>query len=179
MNYIRVTENSKDFPLVQALKERVFPPEEQLPLPLMMEKAHCHSANLWGFYEDERFCGFSYTVASEKILFVLYLAVDNTLHSQGYGSRCLSLLDTIADGRTIALNVEIPHADAPNNEQRLRRIAFYERNGFAVTPYHLNDGKTTFSVLAKGSFVPEDYRSLLVDFSDGLFTPSVFPAKSG
>ena len=113
------------------------------------------------------------------MLFVLYLAVDNTLHSQGYGSRCLSLLDTIADGRTIALNVEIPHADAPNNEQRLRRIAFYERNGFAVTPYHLNDGKTTFSVLAKGSFVPEDYRSLLVDFSDGLFTPSVFPAKSG
>jgi ribosomal protein S18 acetylase RimI-like enzyme len=61
---------------------------------------------------------------------VLYLAVDGSLRGKGYGSRVLSQIKAEKPGQRTVLNIEPLDEKAPNAEQRRKRLAFYERNGF-------------------------------------------------
>mgnify|MGYP003282146535 FL=1 len=69
-------------------------------------------------------------IESEKMIFLLYFAVNAQQRSKGYGSQIIHELKQVARGREIILNVEKPDQSAENNTQRVQRITFYERNGF-------------------------------------------------
>ena len=69
-------------------------------------------------------------IESEKMIFLLYFAVNAQQRSKGYGSQIIHELKQVARGREIILNVEKPDQSAENNTHRVQRITFYERNGF-------------------------------------------------
>ena len=130
----------------------------------------------FGYYDEgNRFCGFSYVIHTEKMAFILYLAVDGTMHSKGYGSEIMRQIIKHHESREIVLNCE-PMADyAENAEQRLRRIRFYERLGLKVTEYqYVEGGDFPYAIMSSRSpFSVDEYKTLLKKFSLGTFNPDV------
>ena len=92
---------------------------------------------IWGLFPDdpEQGCmpaGFACLWKRPGIPLVLldYLGVTGKLRSGGWGAWMLAKLKE--QGRPLVLESELPVADAPEEENaiRRRRVAFYERNGF-------------------------------------------------
>ena len=119
--------------IAENLYVNAFPREDKFAFDAMCRFAEGGGAEFSAYLDDKTFCGFSFTLTAGKYLFVLYLATDENLRSHGYGTRALQLLAQEHPGKDFVLDIELPYEDAPNAEQRYRRRAFYERNGFWCT----------------------------------------------
>src|SRR5699024_9391089 len=86
--------------------------------------------NIMAIYYHEQFVGFAYVIHSHGMHYILYLAVNDQIRSQGYGTRIINELRRLYPEDSLALDVEQPNPQAANNQQRLRRLKFYRRNGF-------------------------------------------------
>ena len=137
MEHTRVIRKQKDYRLVVELMRTAFPPEERIPIWVLNLLSKKRNVNFNAWYDNGEFCGITYTIESEKMIFLLYFAVNAQQRSRGYGSRIIHELKQIAEGREIILNVEKPDQFAENNTQRVQRIAFYEKNGFYQSGFDL------------------------------------------
>ena len=72
-----------------------------------------------------------YTIENDKYYFILYLAVNQEMRSKGYGGEILNYAYEQDGKRNIILNVERLDQTADNYEQRLKRVSFYEKTGYA------------------------------------------------
>lgn len=123
-----------------------FPKEERLPWWILRLNACRDGIDLTAWLDGDVFCGFTSSVTVEGLHFVLFLAVEPELHSKGYGSAILQELRRSYD--CVVLNVETLDPSAPNYPQRQRRFAFYQRNGFVDTGYHVWEVGGMFRVLS-------------------------------
>ena len=164
-----------DYKRIKALQKRAFPKNEQFPLFLLWLISLGSSADMKAVYDETVFCGFYYVFQSPRMVFVLYLAVNDKIRSKGYGSRILQELKKQTDGKSIVLNVEKQIPDAGNNAQRISRITFYEKNGFSDTGYEIQENDDTYMILATdpAGFRPETYRKLLKSASLGTYRGNV------
>lgn len=131
---------------VHKLYLSAFPKEERIPWPILKLNSRRQGIDLTGWMEGKRFCGFTSSVTVDGLHFLLFFAVDEASRGQGYGSRILTALKQMYGD--VVLNVELLDPDAPNFLQRKRRFAFYERNGFLYTGYHVWEVGGEFAVLA-------------------------------
>ena len=154
MEYTRVTRKQKDYRSVVELMLTAFPPEERIPTWILYLLSRKKNVNFYAWYENQEFCGITYTLESETMIFLLYFAVNAQQRSKGYGSRIIHELKQAAGGREIILNVEKPDQATENNAQRVQRIAFYERNGFYQSDFDLRIEKTDYLVFST-SAVPD------------------------
>ncbi|MCS4487812.1 GNAT family N-acetyltransferase [Streptococcus sp. SQ9-PEA] len=139
---------SKTYRQVKKLYEQAFPAYERLPyLPLILLSAR-RNTHFTAYYDEEKFCGFTYSVESEETVYILFLAVNATYRGKGYGSAILEDCKQLSKGRALVLTIEPLDSDADNYEERIKRLAFYERNGFKETPYAYYEGKEHYTVLA-------------------------------
>ena len=128
-----ITISSDDYKEIDAFMKRVFPKEELIPTWLITILAKKKNHEFSAFYDENLFVGISYTIESETSLFLFYLAINDKIHSKGYGSKLLnSLFDKYKD-KPITLFIETLDQTAPNYEQRVKRLSFYERNNFINT----------------------------------------------
>ena len=133
---------------MRSLLLRAFPPEERVPASLLALNALRRPVRLLAFYDGDVFAGFLNACFTDRMVYALYLAVNDEVRSRGYGSRILAWLKAEAGARPVALEIEMLDDAAPNAEQRERRLRFYERNGFSDTGYLSIDGKCTYTVLS-------------------------------
>ena len=148
MEYIRVNRKQKDYRSVVELMFTAFPPEERIPIWVLNLLSKKRNVNFNAWYDNQEFCGITYTIESEKMIFLLYFAVNTQQRSKGYGSRIIEEIKKIAGEREIILNVEKPDEYAENNAQREQRIAFYERNGFYQSSFNLSIEGTEYLVFS-------------------------------
>lgn len=87
--------------------------------------------------------------------FVLYLAIDSKIQSAGYGSRTLRLLKELYPGGVILESEQIK-TGAENENQRIRRYDFYQKNGLIDTGYLTKNLGGIFHLLASESTVTVD-----------------------
>lgn len=163
-----VTRRLPQYREVIGLYRRAFPHEERLPLWHMRLMALRRDVGFRAWLDDGVLVGLTYTVDSPAMVWLFYLAVNDSIRSRGYGSRILSGVRRHAAGRTVVLEVEPLDDDAPNIEQRRRRLAFYERGGFALTGYRIHEGDQSYSVMVDGPFEPGAFRRLVHWFTLGL-----------
>ncbi len=83
------------------------------------------SVNFKAFYDDDQFCGVLYTAEDNKYIFVLYLAVNDLIRSNGYGTKILDWLKENTE-KIIVLNVESLNPSAPNALQRENELEIIE-----------------------------------------------------
>ena len=131
-----VRRHSHFYPQVRRLLAEAFPPAELIPEWVMNALALRRSFDFTAYFDPEEpsgFCGVTFTIHSDDLLFVVFLATNPALRSRGYGTRILDQLKERFPGFAIALEIEPMTTDASNFHQRERRLAFYQRNGFVET----------------------------------------------
>lgn len=129
------------------LYEEAFPPEERVDTHLLDEFAREPTVEFTAYYDADEFCGFSYSIDTGTYLYLLFLAVRANGRSRGYGTRILERLKARFPERTIVLEIEPLDPSAPNADQRERRLAFYQRNGFVLAGFDSIEGDMTYTLL--------------------------------
>lgn len=130
MNAHCVLPLSRTYRRVRKLYLEAFPPEERRPFwSLWLLSALRKAVSLRAYAEEGNFCGFSLTVCTDVYLYISFLAVSPEIRSRGCGT---AILDDLRKtfGKPILVEIEAPEAGAANQAQRVRRRAFYLRNGF-------------------------------------------------
>lgn len=130
----------------KALYMEAFPKQERIPWWLLTLSSRRRDIDLTAWMEGDTFCGLTASVTEGKDHFLLFFAVAQSLRGQGYGSQILKQLRSTYD--TVVLNVELLDPTADNFSQRQRRFAFYGRNGFVDTGYHVWEVGGKFRVLS-------------------------------
>ena len=129
----------------RALYHTACPKEERLPWWLLRLNARRSGIDLTAFLDGDTFCGFTASVTADRMHFLLFFAIPDDLRGRGYGSAILSRLRQTYE--TVTLNVELLDPKADNFEQRKRRFAFYRKNGFFDTGFHVWEVGGKFRVL--------------------------------
>ncbi len=126
--------NLNNYQEVCHFMKRVFPKEELMPMWFIRLLTYKKNYNFKVFYDQDLFVGIVFTIELEDTLFIFYLAVNDQIHSKGYGSMLLNLLIDKYKDKSITLFIEtMDDTAAINYEQRVKRLDFYERNGFVHT----------------------------------------------
>lgn len=156
-----ITKNHRDIDLVRTLYQASFPENERVPLWLLLQMAKKRCIDFLGFYDEGLFVGFMYVVTNEDLTLVLYLAVNDRIQSKGYGTRMLDHLEARCPGNRVILDIEEVNEASSNNEQRIKRRAFYVKNGFISAGFKVVERGVVCETLVKnGSCTPMEYEAV-------------------
>ena len=145
-----------------------FPKEERLPWWVLKLNARRQGIDLTAFVEDGAMIGFTASVTTARMHFLLFFAVPETSRGCGHGSAILTQLRQ--QHAAVTLNVELLDPEAKNYPQRQRRFRFYGRNGFFDTGYHVWEVGGKFRVLATTPSLDLDaYREIFRKLSFGVW----------
>lgn len=170
----KVSRKLQDYAEIVKLMKTAFPKNEQFPMWLLRLLACKKSIDFTAYYDEELFAGVSYTAMSDNMIFILFLAVNSNIRSKGYGTAILEHIKKNSNGKTITLNIEPVIESAENYEQRKSRLLFYERNGFNVTEYMIEDNGENYLILSNTSeYSIADFKEVIKKMSFGLYNPKV------
>ena len=124
---VPITTDSKDFKEIKHLYIAAFPKSERVPLRDLLR--HDGASEFVAGYDGETFCGFYSALTFGDISHILFLAIDERLRAHGHGSAMLDIVAAAHPHNRIIVDAEAEDPAASNNEQRIRRMAFYARNG--------------------------------------------------
>lgn len=156
---------------LQALYVRAFPPNERRPLEPLMADQTGH-AQVLAAMEEGQFRGFVCSLIQDELLHIIYFAVEEDQRGRGLGSRILSAVREEAPGMRILVDIEVPDPAAENNAQRVKRLDFYLRNGYAETPVRYSWQGENYVILAQGgSLTPEEFHRFWNHLSRSLSGP--------
>jgi len=79
---------------------------------------------------------------------VLYLAVEESVRGEGFGTIIVRRLLQKAGNRELVLDVEAPNRHARNAREREERIEFYEKNGITDTGWDLVEETRHYRILS-------------------------------
>lgn len=168
-----IDKTSADYNKIRAIYHRSFKKIDRIPLFVLSLKRHS-TLELLGIYDDDLVVGLTYLIHKGDMTFVLYLAIDDKLHSKGYGS--LALKEIVSRGNSrIALNIESIDQHATNYNQRIKRKAFYLKNDFQASGVFIKNPDGIMEMLSyqKKVVTFDDYVDLLSVFTTKLFKPFI------
>lgn len=136
------------FKKVASLYEAAFPVEERLPLWQLSWNSLKNGQSFLAYFDQEVFIGFTYAICTDNPVYLLFLAVEESKQSQGYGSQILAQVREEAGERPCVLTIEpMDEEQVSNRAQRLKRLAFYERNGYQALNHFYFEGSERYQIL--------------------------------
>lgn len=132
---------------VRELYLEAFPANERFPYGALLLASQLKGHALRAIYDGEDFVGLVYYCYGASYFYLLFFAIAPSAQSQGYGGRVMADLKGFADQRTFVLMAEALDETADNAHQRQRRIAFYDRHGFAVSDYDYIERGDVYHIL--------------------------------
>lgn len=144
----RVTPTLPDYQSVVKMYHEAFPANEQLPLWYLQFLTLRRGISFSAYYDDDQIVGMIYTTKTQNTIFVLYLATNARIRSRGYGTKILQQLIRENPNQEIVLNIEPQDVSADNADQRAKRLRFYQKNGFMLTGYVIEDSNQEFDILS-------------------------------
>lgn len=157
--YRRITEmvtihklqpHDKDLAYIEAINEASFPPRERMSLAELVDFAAKTDTDILGIYADDRPIGFTVVLKNDVYAYLYFLAIAEADQSMGYGGKTLQQLAAAYPTRQLALDLEVIDERAADNDQRIRRKAFYLRHGFHETGHYVMLRDEPFEVLCTG-----------------------------
>ena len=163
---------------VKNLYKRAFPKEERAPYWVLKALAKKDNAKFYGIYNDEKFVGLVYNVYYKDIVFVFYLAIDETLRGQGYGTEIIDLIKNKYENYRIILNIEEIDEGSDNYKQRIKRKKFYIKNGFYDLNYTIKEAGVTYEMLCYSKenkkVTKEEYMQLMENYFGNILFKYVY-----
>lgn len=148
MNKRQLLPLSMSYWQVRQLYHTAFPPEERPPYFLTWLFSLRSAIDFVAYDDRGDFVGLAYTVTTSQGRFVLFLAVTDEHRSRGYGSLILRDIAEQTPDLPCFLCMEPMDERATNYEQRLKRLAFYERNGYCRQGWNYHELDETYEILA-------------------------------
>ncbi len=128
INFVNVTEET--FQSVYDKMTAAFPYEERRDYINQQECLNDKRFCFFEIYDEISPVGFTALWDLEGFVFIEHIAIDSDKRSGGYGSKAIEHIKQIFK-KTIILE-----AEAPETEQQIKRIRFYNRLGFKVNNYY-------------------------------------------
>ena len=106
--------------------------------------------------------GLLMTMRRDSGVYALFLAVDQGQRSRGIGSAMLRAMRQYYPGAGFTLAIESVSQRFHNYPERLRRLRFYERNGFCDSGWRVREYSGIYDLLSMGMEVDiADYRAAM------------------
>ena len=170
-----IRENKKLIPKVKALYRTAFPKNEQLWWPALRFLTRSSCGDIHAYLDGNTFCGFTVSACAGSVCYVLFFAVEEGLRGQGYGGAILDALKKANPGRDVVVLIEPPIPEAENFDQRVRRLRFYERNGFYRTGLMSKEIGGAFDLLATAPEIcVADYKKVFKRMTLGFWNIKVW-----
>ena len=168
--------NRKNSKQVCKIYYDAFAKKDRMPFWMMRAMAKMKHTKLLAFYYGNELVGFVYMAVVYPLNFVMFLAVDVELRSQGYGGGMLNYIQAMYPDHKIIISIErCDDLAAENRTERLRRKEFYLRNGFQETGFLVELGSETQEVIVKnGAFDGEEFVSFFRKYSNGTMRPKLW-----
>lgn len=152
-----------------------FPKNERMPFLMMVAMSKLWNTQFLSFYDGDTPCGFIYLAHYRKIVFVMFLAVDKSFRSKGYGSAILMEIKNRYPDKKIIVSIEPCDDSAPDIEIRKKRKAFYERNGYSETGYMIKlSGVVQEIMITNGEFNKKEFLLFFILYSNGTVWPKIW-----
>ena len=160
---------------VRQMYLNAFPPAERMPFPVMVAMSKLWHTDFLEFYDGDILCGFVYLAHNRKLVFIMFLAVDEKLRSKGYGSAILHEIQNRYPDKKIIVSIEPCDAMAPDLALRTSRKAFYSRNGYRETGYRMRlSGVEQELLICNGQFDIREFRLFFALYSNGTVWPKIW-----
>jgi GNAT superfamily N-acetyltransferase len=161
-----------------ALYREAFPGAQHIPTCFLRYKLRNGKKGFYILYKDDDWIGLIYSTEYADIVFVHFLAISAALRSAGYGSKVMESLNDMHPGKRTVLNIEALDESAENYQQRIKRKAFYEKNGFSASGYFVKESAGQQEMLVRGGSVCKEeidamYKNLLGHTLSFLMRPKV------
>ena len=155
--------SSKNDGQLKQLYETAFPKEEQIPWDDLVRLIGEMHLDFTAYYEGEEFIGFTIVYPRPSFNWYWYFAVKEELRGKGLGQKILNQLIERYKGQSCVLDMESPRQECDNKEQRLRRHAFYLRNGFRDTNVYRcwDELEMTIMMMGPGTFALQDWEEIV------------------
>ena len=112
---------------------------------------------------------------NRKMIFIMFLAVDESLRTKGYGSAILKEIKNRYPDKKIMVSIEPCNDSAPDIEVRKRRKAFYRKNGYSETGYMIKlSGVEQEIMITNGDFDKKEFLLFFIFYSNGTVWPKIW-----
>lgn len=110
------------------LYRQAFPAYERKPFSLIRSTQKKGKSDVWYFEKDGQFAGLVFTINSDDLILIDYLAIVPDKRGEGNGSEIIAKVRGFYDGKGIFVEIESVFDTCDNLEERLRRKQFYLNN---------------------------------------------------
>jgi GNAT superfamily N-acetyltransferase len=148
-----LNKNDVNYLKVIDLYRKAFPGAQHIPAWLLSYKLKKGKKGFSILYDDDTWIGLIYSTEYEDIIFLQFFAISESLRSGGYGSKVINAIKNKHPGKRIVLNIEELTEQADNQEQRIRRKAFYKMNGFSSSGYLVDEPDGRLEMLVLGGSI--------------------------
>lgn len=164
---------------IQDMYYASFSKEERMPFGLMVAMSYLRHTDFLAFYDGEVLCGWVYMATMGRQTFIMFFAVDERLRSRGYGSQILQYVETRYPQNVLLVSIEPCIEACGNRDLRLKRKAFYRRNGFGESGYFMKlAGQEQEILVRNGPFDKRRFRRFFILYSNCTVIPKIWSAES-
>lgn len=157
-----ITVDNRFWTQINILAKETFPPEEYIAPEELVRMSATKGHEFLALIHEDSFIGYIVVYPHRDLLYLLYLAIDPSCRSKGYGSHVIETLKARYADRKLVVDFEMPDDNAPNREQRLRRRQFYLRNGYKETGFFVSYMGVDYEVFCMNDdFDPQAYKDML------------------
>jgi len=177
-----LTKHDNNYSRVIELFFEAFPKVQRLPAWVVKFRMRNGKTGFDALYEQDNWLGFIYTKEYKDIVFVKFFAIATLCRSTGYGSKVINALAELHSEKRIVLNIEELDEKSENDQQRVKRKAFYEKNGFRSTGYLIKEPAERQEMLIRGGSITKSeidsmYKHFLGNLLHSILKPEVIKIK--
>lgn len=106
-----------------------FPSYERKPFSMIRSMQKKGKSDVWYFEKDGKFAGLAFTINSDDVILIDYLAIATGRRGKRIGSDIITQLQDYYQDKGIFVEIESVFAECENRDERMRRKQFYLNNG--------------------------------------------------
>ena len=116
-------------------------------------------SEIYCYYDNDEFIGFTYLTYYLDYVFVLYLAIKEDKRNKGYGAQVLEDIKQMNKDLNVILCFEEVDDKYLDNDNRIKRMNFYKKCGFILDSLKTQEGEVIyqFAHIGKKRMTYQDY----------------------
>ncbi len=136
---------------VSILLESAFPIDERPPTKYFFKSLEKKENNLFAYYSNNTFIGFSFLSFYQDVCYIFFLAVPEAYRHQGFGGQIIEDIKKEYSDLVLLLCFEEVDPKYSNYEERVNRRNFYYSHGFKPNKLKTNEYGVIYETAYIGS----------------------------